>query len=90
MKKFIVLLAITLIVVTLPGDLFAQGCAMCKSVAANSDAGKSSTASLNKAIVYLMVVPYLLAGVIAYLWFKNSKKAKQHKMNIADRISSAS
>ena len=48
-------------------------CAMCKANAENAkdDAAKG----LNFAIMYLLVIPYILIAVIGYWWYiKNKKK----------------
>jgi hypothetical protein len=56
---------------------FAQ-CAMCRaSVENNVSNGDTSIGSgLNSGILYLFVMPYLLAAVIGYLWYKSAKKKK--------------
>jgi amino acid transporter len=53
-------------------------CAMCKAtLESNAKNDKSKIgAGLNTGIIYLMVIPYLIFGVLGYLWFKNSKKQK--------------
>ncbi len=54
---------------------FAQ-CAMCRgSVESTVSAGETSMASnLNLGILYLFFAPYLLVGLIAYFWYKTSRK----------------
>jgi hypothetical protein len=54
-------------------------CAMCKAtLESNAKNDKSKIgAGLNTGIIYLMVIPYLIFGVLGYLWFKHSKKQKQ-------------
>jgi hypothetical protein len=56
---------------------FAQ-CAMCRaSVENNVSNGETSIgAGLNNGILYLVVMPYLMAGIIGYLWYRSSKKKK--------------
>ena len=51
-------------------------CAMCRaSVASNASNGDTALAgSLNSGILYLFFTPYLLIGIIAALWFYNSKR----------------
>jgi len=60
--------------------LFAEGaeliaqCPMCKmSAESNLENGGDEAAGLNKGILYLFVMPYLLIGTFAYLWIKNKK-----------------
>lgn len=51
-------------------------CAMCRATVENSisKGHVQFAASLNMGIMYLFLTPYVLAGVIAYFWFRNSKK----------------
>ena len=73
------ILAITLIFsFASVGSLLAQ-CAMCKaSVETNVNVdGIGFAAKLNTGILYLFVMPYLLAMVIGYMWYKKSKEQQQ-------------
>lgn len=56
-------------------NAFAQ-CAMCRgSVESSVAAGETSMASnLNLGILYLFFAPYTLVCLIAYLWYKTSRK----------------
>jgi hypothetical protein len=56
---------------------FAQ-CAMCRASVENnvSNGDTSIGAGLNSGILYLFVMPYLLAAVIGYFWYKSAKKKK--------------
>jgi Flp pilus assembly protein TadG len=58
-------------------DALAQ-CAMCAAtVESNQKAGQQSIAtSLNTGIFYLMILPYIIFGTIAFFWYKNAKKQK--------------
>lgn len=54
-------------------DLDAQ-CAMCRmSSESNLQHGGTEGKGLNKGILYLFSMPYLLIGTIAFLWWKNKK-----------------
>ncbi|MBO6494275.1 MAG: hypothetical protein JJ978_01815 [Roseivirga sp.] len=68
------LLTLTLLVLG-ASQSFAQ-CAMCRgSVESSVSAGDTSmAANLNLGILYLFFAPYVLAAVIAYIWYKASKK----------------
>ncbi|MBO3698467.1 hypothetical protein J4E76_08390 [Fabibacter sp. E12] len=61
--------------VLISANSFAQ-CAMCRgSVESTVSAGETSMASnLNLGILYLFFAPYLLVGLIAYFWYKTSRK----------------
>lgn len=51
-------------------------CAMCRATVENSisKGHVQFAASLNTGIMYLFLAPYVLAGAIAFFWFRNSKK----------------
>lgn len=71
MKKALILF--TLVVTTL--DAFSQ-CAMCRTTLENniSQGNPGIAAGINFGILYLLFTPYLAVGLIAYLWFRASKK----------------
>lgn len=56
-------------------------CAMCRaSLESNvSDGEVSVSAKLNMGIIYLFVMPYLLFSLIAFLWYRASKKNRKKK-----------
>ena len=52
-------------------------CALCRSsVEANRADNKLSKFGngLNKGILFLMVVPYVLVGTVGFLWYRSSRK----------------
>lgn len=65
-------------------------CAMCRvSVENNIAAGETSLGSgLNTGILYLMIMPYLMLAVIAYFWFKQSKKETEQRNRLANLLKS--
>lgn len=53
-------------------------CPMCSmSVESNLKAGGTTGKGLNKGILYLFAMPYLLVGTLGYLWWKNVKREDQ-------------
>ena len=56
------------------GHILSAQCAMCKAVVESGNATEAE--SLNTGIVYLMVFPYLLVGILFYLILKYRKKSK--------------
>ncbi len=58
-------------------------CAMCRASVENnvSNGDTSIGAGLNNGILYLFVMPYLMALVIGILWYRSAKKRKS-KMSI--------
>ncbi len=53
-------------------------CAMCRASVENNVSNGETTigAGLNSGILYLFVMPYLLAAVIGFLWYRTAKKRK--------------
>lgn len=76
MKK-VLLLLVAIVIVTLVGtgeELLAQ-CPMCRATAETNLAnGGTEGRGLNNGILYMLGMPYLLIGTIAFLWWKNRKK----------------
>ncbi len=55
-------------------ELLAQ-CPMCRTaVESNLKNGGTEGAGLNTGIMYLLLAPYLIVGVLGYLWYKNRKE----------------
>lgn len=55
-------------------------CAMCRATVEtnyNNGAGEAST-RLNSGILYLLCMPYLLIGTVAFFWYRNKQKNKRN------------
>ncbi|WP_299219612.1 hypothetical protein [uncultured Aquimarina sp.] len=72
MKTKILYISILFLLFTISVD--AQ-CAMCRAVL-ESEEGQQTARGINNGIVYLMIIPYVLIGVIGYVMYRNKKKAK--------------
>ncbi|MCR6640792.1 MAG: hypothetical protein NVV82_17810 [Sporocytophaga sp.] len=88
MKKVIfVLILVFVVMMAGSSDLLAQ-CAMCKAtVTDNVESGQGIGQGLNKGILYLMSVPYIIGSFIAFFWYKSSKKDSE-KQQFLDKIKS--
>jgi hypothetical protein len=64
-KKHIVLLVVMLLLLSASE---AQ-CAMCRAVL-ESEEGQSTAKGINNGIVYLMIIPYVLIGGLAYFIYR--------------------
>lgn len=62
-------------------DLLAQ-CAMCRTQLENnvSNGDIGIAAGINFGILYLFSAPYIAIGVIAFLWYKTSKRNAQKEL----------
>jgi len=71
MKKLV-----TLIVLMLLLNTWADAqCAICTKTA--SQLGEGPAKALNGAIIYLMMTPLALMGIIGYRWWKREKQIKE-------------
>ena len=74
MKKFFLTFILLLFFLA---DSQAQ-CAMCKSVVeSNLENGDTIGSGLNDGILYLMAMPYISLGLIAFFWARHNKKQKK-------------
>ncbi len=73
MKKLIFSLLLTLLTLSAVSPALAQ-CVMCKSQveAARQERDDYDVAGLNKGIVYMMSVPYLLMGAVGFVWYRRT------------------
>ena len=53
-------------------------CAMCRAVL-ESEEGQNTAKGINDGIVYLMAIPYILVGGIAYFIYKKFNTTKSQK-----------
>jgi len=74
MKKLLTLVLLLVLVNTF-SEVNAQ-CSMCRRVAeSNLESGEKRGRGLNSGILYLMSIPYVMAGVGGYIWWKNKKQS---------------
>ena len=55
-------------------------CAMCRAVLESEEGGQAAK-GINNGIVYLMIFPYLLMGIIGYAIYRSRKKAREKDLN---------
>jgi hypothetical protein len=72
------------------GQLWAQ-CAMCRgTVESTMGNGRNNVGiGLNTGILYLFAMPYIIVAVIAYLWYRESRKARDQQRLVASRVNQA-
>ncbi|WP_461044826.1 hypothetical protein [Spirosoma harenae] len=89
MKSRNVWFVIAFLLLSVP-DLMAQ-CAMCRgTVESTVSNGRSVVASdLNFGILYLLLAPYLIVASIGYLWYRNSRREYDRRLEIAGRVKRA-
>lgn len=68
---------VAIIFLTLIAQFTAQAqCAMCRATLENnvSQGNIGIAAGINFGILYLLVIPYLAVGVLAWFWYRSSRK----------------
>jgi hypothetical protein len=93
MKKTLLVFALSLCFGTVTTlSSFAQ-CAMCQAVIeSNMSTGEHTIGSgINTGILYLLAMPYAAIALIAFFWYKNSKKYHaqlRYKSSLIRKVSS--
>lgn len=73
MKKSVLLLLVFALLLAVPADVWAQ-CPMCRATAETNLAnGGTEGRGLNNGIMYMLGMPYLLVGLVAFLWWRNRR-----------------
>jgi hypothetical protein len=80
MKKLIFSLLLALFTLAALSPVQAQ-CVMCKSQveAARAERDDYDVAGLNKGIVYMMTVPYILMGAVGFFWYRRTHPKRPTK-----------
>lgn len=88
-KKLFTILSIVLFSLIFSFNADAQ-CAMCRAtVGSNLSEGRGVIGTgLNFGILYMLVTPYILVSVIAFLWFRNGKKELKKRKDLSDKLRS--
>lgn len=84
MKKLL-LLTLVLVFFTIDGGSLLAQCPMCRATAETNLAnGGTEGQGLNNGILYMLGMPYLIIGSIAFFWWRNrNKNADANTMNPA-------
>lgn len=76
-RQIYILIAVMLLITVSP-DLLAQGCSQCRLVPGSDLQGGAGVGKgLNNGILYLLVIPYIFLGVIAFVYRKKLKEFLQ-------------
>lgn len=77
LKNFARVAFLSLVGLLIQTASFAQ-CAMCRASVENnvSNGDTSIGAGLNNGILYLFLMPYLIAGALGFFWYRAAKRKK--------------
>ncbi|MEY2793114.1 MAG: hypothetical protein RJA76_1106 [Bacteroidota bacterium] len=75
MSKFVKIVVFGIMLSGLSVSETKAQCAMCRTTLEStvSDGRNNIATGINTGILYLLVAPYLIVGVVGFLWWKNSK-----------------
>jgi hypothetical protein len=81
-KKYLSLLAVILLLVLSSPKPSSAQCAMCRRIAeTNMDNNSNKVGKgLNKGILYMMSIPYILGAAGGIIWYRNRKKIEKGKV----------
>jgi len=86
-KPFFKTLFLVVLLVFVGGSFteFLAQCPMCRMAAESNLAnGGSAGKGLNKGILYMLAVPYILISVVGYIWWRNNKKVNEQEEQISN------
>lgn len=76
--KILILLFVILFMMTNMTELAAQ-CPMCRMAAeSNLENGGTEGKGLNKGILYMLAMPYLLVSTVGFIWWRNNKEIEKN------------
>lgn len=75
---------VTFVLLFVTESLLAQ-CPMCRmSLESNLEDGGTMGRTINAGILYMLGMPYLLVGLLGYIWYKNRKKMEAEQEDQAN------
>ena len=81
MKKYLSVLFVLAVLIIAYSPCNAQ-CAMCAGqVETATGAGSSVALGVNKGVLYIFMMPYLVMGTIGYFWWRGRKKTTDEGLN---------
>jgi hypothetical protein len=76
--KYLISFCSLVLVLCLAGVEAQAQCAMCRSSVESNHADHNRLSrfgnGLNKGILYLMAIPYILGGTVGFLWYRSNRK----------------
>jgi hypothetical protein len=80
MKKYLPVFAVLMLLIIAYLPSHAQ-CAMCSGqVETATSAGSSVALGINKGVLYIFMMPYLIMGTIGYFWWRGRKKTAENNI----------
>ncbi len=79
--KWILIGCLIIVFFVFTGEELMSQCPMCRiSAESNLKDGGTQGKGLNKGILFMLTLPYLLVGTLGYIWWKNKRKFTEEIM----------
>lgn len=83
-SKILTFVALFFVLNTISPTSVQAQCPMCKmSAESNLNQGGSAGKGLNNGILFMLATPYLLVGIIGFVWWRNRKKEEDEVLEKA-------
>ena len=77
-SSYITILALLFAFTATPTVEMSAQCPMCRmSAESNLKEGGTAGKGLNNGILYMLLTPYLLVGVLGFVWYRNRKREEE-------------
>jgi hypothetical protein len=84
-KSLLLVFAFVLVLLLGTGEELLAQCPMCRATAETNLAnGGTEGSGLNNAILYMLGMPYLLIGTVAFFWWRNRKSIDEDEVLAMD------
>ncbi|BDS15144.1 hypothetical protein [Aureispira anguillae] len=78
--RVIQLTLLILVIIAVTSLVADAQCPMCRmSAESNLKNGGTAAAGLNKGIIYLLIIPYIMISTIGYLWWRNRRLVQEQE-----------
>lgn len=78
--KIVQLTILVLVIIAITTLMVDAQCPMCRmSAESNLKNGGTAAAGLNKGIIYLLIVPYIMISTVGYLWWRNRRMVQEQR-----------
>lgn len=78
--KIVQLTILVLVIIAITTLMVDAQCPMCRmSAESNLKNGGTAAAGLNKGIIYLLIVPYIMMSTVGYLWWRNRRLVQEQE-----------
>jgi len=83
MKKLLMILSLVAVMSFVTTPIIQAQCPMCKlSAQSNMQNGGESGKGLNQGILWMLGTPYIIIGVIGFVWYRNRRREGEEELEM--------